>query len=564
MARSDSSETMTDRSASREERGRRRESHFADGIQQLDVLDAQERYEEETKDRGIGALHHIRSRTRSRTHEMVIAWEHNDPENPYNWPTSKKLFVLVITAMLVINSTMGSALPSMAVPNITRDFGVTSTPQKVLPISVFLIGYVFGPIIWGPLSEHFGRRYLTIVTFIAFSLFTMACALAPNWPALLVFRLFCGVFASAPIAIVAGILADIYGEPRTRGRAFAVFMVTTVWGPLFSPIVSGFTSTTIGWRWTFWIALMYAGATLVLIVFVPETFGPILLSQRARRLRKEDPALRVVAPRDLEETDLNRLLTVVLTRPLRMLFSEPIVSATCAYLALVYTIFYMSFQAFPIIFQRLYGLSPGVTGLCYLPIGGGAMLSMPVFWYWDGVLARAQDRGDRWVQREEYRRVPLACVGGPLYVVSLFWLGFSAKDSVSFVAPMLAGVPFGMGFMLIFMALLNYLTDAYEIFAASANAAASCCRSLLAVVLPLATTPMFARLGISGACALLGGLSAAMCVIPFVFIWKGPKIRSKSRFCIALRERKEEMLRKAEEERQRLERAAQREKEDAV
>jgi len=127
--------------------------------------------------------------------------------------------------MLVINSTMGSALPSMAVPNITRDFGVTSTPQKVLPISVFLIGYVFGPNIWGPLSEHFGRRYLTIVTFIAFSLFTMACALAPNWPALLVFRLFCGVFASAPIAIVAGILADIYGEPRTRGRAFAVFMV---------------------------------------------------------------------------------------------------------------------------------------------------------------------------------------------------------------------------------------------------------------------------------------------------------------------------------------------------
>jgi len=76
--------------------GRRRESHFADGIQQLDVLDAQERYEEETKDRGIGALHHIRSRTRSRTHEMVIAWEHNDPENPYNWPTVSPAMQLVV------------------------------------------------------------------------------------------------------------------------------------------------------------------------------------------------------------------------------------------------------------------------------------------------------------------------------------------------------------------------------------------------------------------------------------------------------------------------------------
>lgn len=126
---------------------------------------------------------------------------------------------------------------------------------------------------------------------------------------------------------------------------------------------------------------------------------------------------------------------------------------------------------------------------------------------------------------------------------------------------MLAGIPFGMGMMLIFMALLNYLTDAYEVFAASANAAASTCRSLLAVVLPLATAPMFRNLGVSGACSLLGGISALMCFIPFVFIWKGPSIRNRSRFCIALRERKEEMLRKQEEDKRRAERAAVREKE---
>ncbi|KND94032.1 Polyamine transporter 3 [Tolypocladium ophioglossoides CBS 100239] len=572
MVPGDSIETVTDAS-SQQEGGRRRASCLSDRIQQLDELDAQQRYEEETKDRGIDALHQIRSKTQSRTNQVVIAWEVNDPENPYNWPNasiyaplplnpnSRKSFISFLTSMLVINSTMGSALPSMAVPSIAREFGVTSTEQKVLPISVFLIGYVLGPVIWGPLSEHLGRRHLTIATFAAFSLFTMACALAPSWPALLVCRMFCGVFASAPIAIVAGIIADVYGEPRTRGRAFAVFIVTTIFGPLLSPIVSGFTSSTIGWRWSFWIGLMYAGATLVMIVLLPETFGPILLARRARKMCKHDASLHAVAPRDLEGTDLNQLLTIVLTRPLRMLASELIVSATCAYLALVYSIFYMSFQAFPIIFQQLYSLSPGVTGLCYLPIGAGACLSMLVFWYWDGVLARAQERGAPWIKREEYRRVPLACCGGPLFAISLFWLGLTARSSVSFVVPMIAGVPFGMGFMLIFMALLNYLTDAYEIFAASANAAASCCRSLLAVVLPLATSHMFATLGISGACALLGGLSAGMCVIPFIFIWKGPSIRSRSRFCIALKERKEEMQMKAEEDRQRLERAAEREKE---
>lgn len=127
--------------------------------------------------------------------------------------------------MLVLNSTMASALPSMAIPNIMETFGVTSTAESVLPISIFLIGYIFGPLIWGPLSEHWGRRYLTVATFVVFALFTMACALAPTWSSFLIFRLICGACAGAPIAIVAGILADLYSEHKTRGRAYAIFMV---------------------------------------------------------------------------------------------------------------------------------------------------------------------------------------------------------------------------------------------------------------------------------------------------------------------------------------------------
>lgn len=126
--------------------------------------------------------------------------------------------------MLVLNSTMSSALPSMAVPEITAEFGISSPTENVLPISVFLIGYVFGPLIWGPLSEQYGRRNLSIATFLAFSAFTMACALAPTWESFLVFRMFTGACAGAPIAIIAGILADVFGDHRTRGRAFAAFM----------------------------------------------------------------------------------------------------------------------------------------------------------------------------------------------------------------------------------------------------------------------------------------------------------------------------------------------------
>lgn len=104
--------------------------------------------------------------------------------------------------------------------------------------------------------------------------------------------------------------------------------------------------------------------------------------------------------------------------------------------------------------------------------------------------------------------------------------------------PILGGLFFGCGFLLLFMALINYLVDAYEIFAASALAAASCVRSLFGAVLPFAAVPMYDRLGVAWATSLLGFASLGMCVIPFVFIRYGDRIRANSRFCQFLAEKK--------------------------
>lgn len=105
---------------------------------------------------------------------------------------------------------------------------------------------------------------------------------------------------------------------------------------------------------------------------------------------------------------------------------------------------------------------------------------------------------------------------------------------------MSAGLPFGVGFVLVFVALLNYLADAYEIFAASAMAATSCSRSIFGAVLPFAGLPMYNKLGIAWASSLLGFLSLAMTVVPFIFIGYGDRIRGCSRFCQELKERKKE------------------------
>lgn len=162
-----------------------------------------------------------------------------------------------------------------------------------------------------------------------------------------------------------------------------------------------------------------------------------------------------------------------------------------------------------------------------------------MFIWYDGYLARAKKRNAAWTTIEEYRRLPLACIGGPLYVISLFWVGWTASPNIHWVVPFLSGIPFGMGYLLIFMAMLNYLTDAYETFSASAQSAASCTRSIFGAVLPLAAKPMFNKLGVHWACSLIAFLALLVSLIPFGFIKYGDSIRSNSKFCQELKQIKE-------------------------
>ncbi|KAH8667932.1 major facilitator superfamily domain-containing protein [Tricladium varicosporioides] len=521
-------------------------------ISGIDRADADVRCDIEVEDNKIPSIQGSSTSSIDDTSgRKVISWEDGDLQNPYNWSSAKKSWVVFIGMLVVVNSTMGSSLPSNAIPYISEYFHIRSSFAQILPISMYLIGYIVGPVMFGPLSEVYGRRLIMTSSFVVFTIFTMACALAPNWGSLLIFRLLTGVNASSPIACIGGVYADMYGDPVTRGRAMAVFIGGTCVGPLVAPLLSGYVSPGMGWRWTFWIGLIVAGATLPPLLCLPETYGPILLAKRAAKLRKSANNPNIFAPIELEKKGWKQMATVTLTRPLRMIAFELIVLATCLYLSLAYGIFYMYFEAYPIIFEGIYGQSSGESGLMFLPIGGGTVAAIALFLWYDSYLRKAQLQGKAWTQKEESRRLPLACIGGPLYVVALFWLGWTARPSIPFYVPMLAGLPFGMGFILIFMALLNYLTDAYEIFAASAMAAASCCRSVAGAVLPFAATPMYRNLGVPWATSLLAFLSLGMCIIPFGFLWKGDRIRAGSKFCIYLKEKKENEL--AELERRRRE-----------
>jgi MFS family permease len=121
-------------------------------------------------------------------------------------PQKKKLFVVFTSILAVMNSTISSGLASNSSPYFAREFGITSHELLVLPTSVFLIGYTVGPVVYGPMSEQYGRKMIMIYAFFFYTIFTMACALAPNFASLVVFRFLEGIGAACPIVVVGGLV----------------------------------------------------------------------------------------------------------------------------------------------------------------------------------------------------------------------------------------------------------------------------------------------------------------------------------------------------------------------
>lgn len=106
--------------------------------------------------------------------------------------------------MSVMNSTISSSLAAGSTDQISEYFHITSQAQLVLPTSIFLVGYVIGPLFFGPLSESYGRKLIMIAAFAVFTIFTLACAVADTFAGLVVFRLLVGIPGSCAISVVGG------------------------------------------------------------------------------------------------------------------------------------------------------------------------------------------------------------------------------------------------------------------------------------------------------------------------------------------------------------------------
>ena len=169
--------------------------------------------------------------------EYVVEFDGaDDPRHTQNWPIKTKLFLSAILAFDAISATMGSSIFSAATPQIVEDFHV-GREVATLGTSLFVLGYAFGPILWAPMSELYGRRLPLLVGSFGFSIFAVATAVGKDLQTVMLGRFFGGLFGSCPLAVVAAAFADMYNN-RTRGLAIACFSATVFMGPLLAPFVS--------------------------------------------------------------------------------------------------------------------------------------------------------------------------------------------------------------------------------------------------------------------------------------------------------------------------------------
>lgn len=150
-------------------------------------------------------------------------------------------------------------------------------------------------------------------------------------------------------------------------------------------------------------------------------------------------------------------------------------------------------------------------------------------------------------------RLPISMVGGVLFTGGLFWFGWSGySGSTHWIVPVLSGLFTGFGIFSIFLSLLNYIVDAYLMFAASAIAANTFMRSLFGGIFPLFATYMFNGMGIQWAATLLGCVALVLVPMPIVFYVFGKRIRAKSKFApapdIALDKRRDEESKYSQQE----------------
>ncbi|CAI7661407.1 unnamed protein product [Penicillium glandicola] len=443
----------------------------------------------------------------------AVIWIPADPRNPMNFGPIRKWSITLLVSFVTLAVSLVSSAFSGGMNQIMEDFGA-SQEIVILGVSLFVLGFAIGPLIWAPLSEIFGRRHIFTISFMFLTAFNAGAVGAQNIETLIILRFLAGSFGSSPFGNGGGTIADMFPASQ-RGIAISLFAAAPFLGPTLGPVIGGFLATAAGWRWVEGLLAAFS-----------ETYAPVLLRRRAERMSALTGKLyRSQLDIDRGPAPMGKTLKTALSRPWILLFCEPIVLLFSIYMAIIYGTLYMLFAAYPIVFQEVRGWSEGVGGLAFLGILVGMVMAViytfPENFRYSKKCSQTTDR------LAPELRLPPSMVGGIALPIGLFWFAWTNSPHIHWMASVAAGAPFGFGMVLVFLSVFNYLIDSYTIFSASVLAANSALRSLFGMAFPLFTTYMYHNLGIHWASSIPAFLALACVPFPFIFYKYGARIRQR-------------------------------------
>ncbi|KAF7553936.1 hypothetical protein G7Z17_g3266 [Cylindrodendrum hubeiense] len=260
-----------------------------------------------------------------------------------------------------------------------------------------------------------------------------------------------------------------------------------------------------------------------------------------RRLRR----VRWVVQADEQRASLAKMVSTSVKRPFYLLFTEPVVFCFSIWAAFSWGVLYLSFAVVP----YLYAGNLDMSSRVYTAMMASAVVATIVGILQENLMKhpqwRKQEEGDKpqsgskfWAfMRKNFpveapeSRLYFACITSLFLPAGLFGAFLGPSNTSQYAQAI--GIGFATwGIYSVYLATFNYLADTYHIYASSALAAQSFCRNVLGGSFPLITGLMFDNLGLKNAGCVLGGIAGGLSLIPWVLVFFGETIRSRSKFAI--------------------------------
>ncbi|MCJ1382403.1 hypothetical protein MMC17_005516 [Xylographa soralifera] len=452
----------------------------------------------------------------------------------FTFPSWKKWGILSVIFAVQSSMNFNASIYGNAVQPMSMEFGISEQAARVGQ-AVFLIAYAFGCELWAPWSEELGRWPIMQLSLTFVNIWQIPCALAPNFGTIVVGR-FLGGISSAGGSVTLGMVADMW-EADDQQYAVAFIVLSSVGGSVLGPVVGAFSEAYQNWRWIFWLQLIFGGAVQAIHFFVPETRSAVLVDREAKRRRKAGET-NIYGPGELKEHRFSaKEIVTVWVRPFEMFIREPIVLCLSLLSGFSDALIFTFIESYQPVYEQ-WGFGTVQLGLAFIPLLIGYFICYLTFFPF--IRRHTQIRKkDPDALQPEARLYWLLWIA-PLETIGLFGFAWTSlgPPHVHWIAPMIFSLLIAMANYGIYMATIDYMIASYGPYSASATGGNGLARDFLAGIAAMYATPFYSNLPkpytLEYPSTILACIAFCVTIPIYVFYWKGPAIRERSKFAQTL------------------------------